>query len=200
MKFDLIKQFINTFYKKHSSEIYYHKALLCWVEVVGKRIYKVSNPITIKNKILYVNVSSHMWLTELSYSKHRILEKFNSINNAAVITDIHLRLGKVPDRDEQCTTELEEKRYNLDDIKLAKNIEIEKNDVTSPQLREVLTRFKTTWEKSQIYNKLYPEAPKKYRVAQTGSPQANLLSKRIYPDYGIYSEFLSLKDKLQDFL
>ncbi len=67
------------------------RALFVWSSVVGKAISAKTEPKTIKDGILRVEVSDSTWRQELIYLKSDIIEKLNSELSETVVKDIKFR-------------------------------------------------------------------------------------------------------------
>jgi predicted nucleic acid-binding Zn ribbon protein len=62
--------------------------LSLWERVVDERVRKHTEPVKIKNQILYISTSSPAWAQELNFLKKKMIEKFNSAAKEEVINDI----------------------------------------------------------------------------------------------------------------
>lgn len=63
-------------------------ALLNWSKVVGDRIAAQTNPLRVKDSILFVRVTSASWRNELVFLKSKIIKELNQSVKANVIKDI----------------------------------------------------------------------------------------------------------------
>lgn len=63
-------------------------ALLNWSKVVGDRIAAQTNPLRVKDSILFVRVTSASWRNELVFLKSKIIRELNQSVKANVIKDI----------------------------------------------------------------------------------------------------------------
>jgi predicted nucleic acid-binding Zn ribbon protein len=63
-------------------------ALLKWAEVVGERIAAQTNPLRVKDSILFVKVENASWRNELVFLKAKIIKELNQSVRANVIKDI----------------------------------------------------------------------------------------------------------------
>ena len=62
--------------------------LLNWAEVVGERIASQTNPLRVKDSILFVRVGNASWRNELVFLKAKIIKELNQSVRANVIKDI----------------------------------------------------------------------------------------------------------------
>lgn len=62
-----------------------------WKEIVGDIVYKNTQVVGIKNKILRVAVKSSAWAMELSFIKDKIMEKINHLCGKNVVEDIYFK-------------------------------------------------------------------------------------------------------------
>jgi len=65
---------------------------LLW-HAIGEDVDKNSKPVSIKNKILIVNVSSSPWMQQLQFIKYDIIEFINCNFGKKVILDIRFKIG-----------------------------------------------------------------------------------------------------------
>ena len=63
-------------------------ALLKWGEVVGERIASQTNPLRVRDSILFVRVENASWRNELVFLKGSIIKELNQSVGANVIKDI----------------------------------------------------------------------------------------------------------------
>jgi hypothetical protein len=68
----------------------------CWDDVVGPTIAHKAQPEGIRNGILFVTVTSSVWMQELSFMKDMILEKLNKKMDTSMINDLRFKIGKIP--------------------------------------------------------------------------------------------------------
>lgn len=64
-----------------------------WKEVVDERVGKHAEAIKIRNRTLYLSVSSPAWAQELSFLKKEIIERYNKKAGSEVIDDIRFKTG-----------------------------------------------------------------------------------------------------------
>ncbi len=63
-------------------------AVLNWNRVVGETIAGKTNPLRVKDSILFVRVESPSWRNELVFLKPKIIKELNQLIKANVIKDI----------------------------------------------------------------------------------------------------------------
>lgn len=64
------------------------RLLSLWSKVVDDRVQKNTDPVKIRNKVLYVSTTSSTWAQELSFLKQEIIKKFNQAASEEAIKDI----------------------------------------------------------------------------------------------------------------
>jgi predicted nucleic acid-binding Zn ribbon protein len=72
-----------------------YSILGAWNEIVGESVSEHSQPRSIRNRILFVDVSHSTWMQQLQFLKPTLLEKVNGFLGEALIQDIRFRLGKI---------------------------------------------------------------------------------------------------------
>ena len=68
-----------------------------WVAIVGESIASNTWPDQIRYKRLYLVVRNSVWLHQLTYLKPTLLDKLNTVDGGALVTDIVLRVGELPE-------------------------------------------------------------------------------------------------------
>ena len=66
-----------------------------WSEIVGESIARQTQPRSIRNRILFVDVSHSTWIQQLQFLKPNLLEKINRFLGETPIQDIRFKLGKI---------------------------------------------------------------------------------------------------------
>jgi hypothetical protein len=66
-----------------------------WKEIVGESVALQAQPRSIRNRILFIDVSHPTWMQQLQFLKPTLLEKINSFLGEPNIQDIRFRLGKI---------------------------------------------------------------------------------------------------------
>jgi hypothetical protein len=66
-----------------------------WKEIVGEPVSIHSQPYSIRNRILFIDVSHSTWMQQLQFLKPTLLEKINHFLGEPLIHDIRFRLGKI---------------------------------------------------------------------------------------------------------
>ena len=67
------------------------RQLSIWEKVVDARVARQTEPIKIRNKVLYVSTSTSTWAQELSLLKREIINKFNLTAGHEVIRDVRFK-------------------------------------------------------------------------------------------------------------
>ncbi len=75
-----------------TKEVASQDALAAWESIVGPHIAEVTRATAVANGILFVNVRSSAWLSELSMMKHELLRRLNAGRGEGRIDRIVLRL------------------------------------------------------------------------------------------------------------
>ena len=75
-------------------------ALLEWDETVGERVAEVTEVQGVEGRTIYVNVRSSAWLHELTFMRHKILERLNERRSDVPFERIVFRLAEAPLRAE----------------------------------------------------------------------------------------------------
>ena len=66
-----------------------------WKEIVGETIALQTQPRSLRNQILFIDVSHSTWIQQLQFLKPQLLEKLNAFLGEPQIKDIRFRLGKI---------------------------------------------------------------------------------------------------------
>jgi predicted nucleic acid-binding Zn ribbon protein len=66
-----------------------------WKEIVGESVAGHSQPRSIRNRILFIDVTHPTWMQQLQFLKPTLLEKVNTFLGEPLIQDIRFKLGKI---------------------------------------------------------------------------------------------------------
>src|SRR5512135_1247214 len=66
-----------------------------WNEIVGEPVAEHSKPRSVRNRILFVDVSHSTWMQQLQFLKPTLLDQLNGFLGEPLIRDIRFKLGKV---------------------------------------------------------------------------------------------------------
>jgi len=66
-----------------------------WTTVTGKAIADNTKPHAIKGKLLYVNVTSSVWIQQLQYIKKDLIARLNAALGEKDIDNIKFKIGSV---------------------------------------------------------------------------------------------------------
>jgi len=72
-----------------------YSILGAWNEIVGESVGGQAQPRSIRNRILFIDVSHPTWMQQLQFLKPTLLEKVNTFLGEPLIQDIRFKLGKV---------------------------------------------------------------------------------------------------------
>jgi len=72
-----------------------HSIWSAWKEVVGESVALNTQPRSIRNRILFIDVSHQTWIQQLQFLKPKLLEKVNTFLGEPYIRDIRFKLGKI---------------------------------------------------------------------------------------------------------
>ena len=72
-----------------------YSILGAWNEIVGTTVAAHSQPRSIRNRILFVEVAHSTWMQQLQFLKATLLEKVNNFLGEPLIQDIRFKLGKM---------------------------------------------------------------------------------------------------------
>jgi hypothetical protein len=72
-----------------------YSILGAWNEIVGESVANQTQPRSIRNRILFIDVSHPTWMQQLQYLKPTLLEKINAFLGEPLIQDIRFKLGKI---------------------------------------------------------------------------------------------------------
>jgi hypothetical protein len=72
-----------------------YSILGAWKEIVGESVALQTQPRSIKNRILFIDVSHPTWVQQLQFLKPTLLEKINAFLGEPLIQDIRFKLGKI---------------------------------------------------------------------------------------------------------
>ena len=92
-----------------------YSILETWNEIVGESVSAHSQPRSIRNRILFIDVSHSTWMQQLQFLKLTLLEKINAFLGEPLIQDIRFKLGKISP-----TIPAPTKTHSLQDEKLDK--------------------------------------------------------------------------------
>ncbi len=120
-----------------------YSILGAWDQIVGESVAEHSQPRSVRNRILFIDVSHSTWMQQLQFLKPTLLEKVNGFLGEPLIQDIRFKLGKIsrtiaaPSN----THSLENEKLDKGTLKRIKSIleEIEDKEVQK-SLHEVLIK------------------------------------------------------------
>jgi hypothetical protein len=72
-----------------------YSILGAWNEIVGESVAEHSQPRSIRNRILFIDVAHPTWMQQLQFLKPALLDQVNAFLGEPLIQDIRFKLGKV---------------------------------------------------------------------------------------------------------
>jgi len=72
-----------------------YSILGAWNEIVGTTVAAHSQPRSIRNRILLIEVAHSTWMQQLQFLKPTLLERVNNFLGEPLIQDIRFKLGKM---------------------------------------------------------------------------------------------------------
>jgi len=72
-----------------------YSILGAWNKIVGESVAGHSQPRSIRNQILFIDVSHPTWMQQLQFLKTTLLSQVNAFLGESLIQDIRFKLGKV---------------------------------------------------------------------------------------------------------
>jgi predicted nucleic acid-binding Zn ribbon protein len=69
----------------------HYDVLTSWEAIVGEQVAKVARPQRIQGGVLFVEVATAPWRTELSMRRQEIIERINTAVGAGIVKDIRFR-------------------------------------------------------------------------------------------------------------
>jgi len=74
-----------------------YKLSVHWKDIVGEIIASHTRPAGIRYKKLKILVDSPVWLQEISFYKHEIIEKINRHFGKTLVTKVYFKIGEIGD-------------------------------------------------------------------------------------------------------
>jgi hypothetical protein len=66
-----------------------------WKDIVGESVAAHSQPRSVRNQILFIDVAHPTWMQQLQFLKPTLLDQVNAFLGESLIQDIRFKLGKV---------------------------------------------------------------------------------------------------------
>ena len=114
-----------------------------WGDIVGESVALHTQPRSIRNRILFIDVSHPTWIQQLQFLKPTLLEKINDFLGEPHIQDIRFKLGKIspPASTSSKTPVLEDENLDKGTLSRIENL-VQKVDDEGVRkvLREVLIK------------------------------------------------------------
>ena len=120
------------------------RLLEVWRKAVGPQISAQTRPEKFKRNILFVKVSSSVWMQQLHILKSEIIEKINQHVGNELVTNILFSIGEIPSTPSRSpyVPSFSPESYPLKD-RDKKMIEKSISSVTDLELKEILKRVLT---------------------------------------------------------
>jgi len=115
------------------------KIWLVWNAAVGKQIASKARPVSFRDGILTVAVSSAPWMQQLTFLKQGIIDKLNSRIGAELVRDIYLKAGQ----SQPLTSEPQPRKKterNLTDAEI-RRIHEQTAAISDPELRAAFAKL-----------------------------------------------------------
>jgi hypothetical protein len=120
-----------------------HSIWSAWKEIVGESVARNAQPRSIRNRILFIDVSHQTWIQQLQFLKPVLLEKVNTFMGEPHIHDIRFKLGKMPALPPVPPKESDWRDEKLDTLTLSRVESILQklqDEETRESLRNILTQ------------------------------------------------------------
>lgn len=85
------------------------KILDSWEKAVGEAVAERTQPMGVKNRVLWVRVSSSVWMQQLQFMKGLILQKLHEQTGNHSLQDLRFFLGEMESSDGEVKKKEEEK-------------------------------------------------------------------------------------------
>jgi hypothetical protein len=72
-----------------------YSILGAWKDIVGEFVAAHSQPRSVRNQILFIDVAHPTWMQQLQFLKPTLLDQVNAFLGESLIQDIRFKLGKV---------------------------------------------------------------------------------------------------------
>lgn len=116
-----------------------HQIWTRWNEIVGLELSKVTSPIEIRNRTLWIHVAHQAWAQQLHFLKPSILGKIRSQCPQAKLKDLQFRVGRINSLNQDSP---EQKNLGVRQVpvRLSERQEMTLRAVEDPELRESIRR------------------------------------------------------------
>jgi hypothetical protein len=113
-----------------------------WEKTVGPQIFQQTRPEKIRNKTLYLKVSSSAWMQQLQFMKPELIEKVNAALGKEAVNNIFFNVGVIEPQPVKVPKEVF--RLNEEDFPLKpRDIRIMQEslaEITDPELEKAIER------------------------------------------------------------
>jgi len=114
-----------------------------WKEIVGESVASQTQPRTIRNRTLFLDVSHPTWMQQLQFLKPTLLDKINHYLGEPLIQDVRFRLGKIshPPSSSLKTFSLEKEKLDSETLTLIESaLQKISDEEVKKSLRHVLIK------------------------------------------------------------
>ncbi len=142
-------------------------ALSIWSKAVGEDISERTNPVSIRNGILFVGVTNSMWLQQLIFMKSEILAKLNEKLGGDFVKDIHFRVTHFSYSKTETTTS-QSASYSHPSV----DVELDEDELK--QIDKLLVGFPDQEVRDRLYKFLVKDAKRQKGWAKQGYVKCKL--------------------------
>jgi hypothetical protein len=114
-----------------------YSILGAWNEIVGATVAAHSQPRSIRNRILFIDVAHSTWMQQLQFLKPTLLEKVNNFLGEPLIQDIRFKLGRILPHSPSPSEKDPRQKEDLDEATL-KRIEKIVQNIVDGEVRKAL--------------------------------------------------------------
>lgn len=108
-----------------------------WTAIVGENISKRAEPVRLKNKTLYVAVTSSAWMNELIFQKDDIVKKTNEIIGVTIVDNLIFKPSNSANKDSGIKPQKRHRRVTMEEKNFIADVT---EGVKDAELREVIKR------------------------------------------------------------
>jgi len=123
-----------------------------WKEIVGESVALQTQPRSLRNRILFVDVSHPTWVQQLQFLKPKLLEKVTAFLGEPLIQDIRFNVGKIPSPSSSPSNALTWRKEEIDEATL-RRIEGLLHKIEDEEMKKVLREVLIKGAKLEQYRK-----------------------------------------------
>lgn len=146
----MIGEYLERIFTRHGlgQEYKEQEPLFLWEEVVGENIAKLTSPLRVRDRVMFVEVQNSVIGHELSLMKEDYISKVNERLGKKRIKDIRFRVGQVGKPGERKGKKVDLKAILLSDVEKGR-IEQMVKDIGDERLKKALVEFIVTEKKME---------------------------------------------------